>query len=385
MRRYEDLAVRRMSRICEDLAKLRRSGMFDRDSENPLESQLEAVFSGPAEAGTPTNAESDSPLESRLQAVFSGPAEAGTPTNAESDSPLESRLEAVFSGPAEAGTPTNARSPLRGGAVIPPSSTPPSQPSSPTADGPCLRAAGETGLWNVLLLISLSWLAGTGWSGEKSRSRTFPPQPKMSAPLSPLAKGEPVGVAPARPITGSAQFGGGRGETKHGASGGSLREYGVPVSERDSALGQRGGAYRVPDGNSLCRTGSPIKPIANERCQAPHQHRQTAQEKQSQRPRFRSCRIGRPPDGCPAGNLMGSTRPGYDKRLSGSVVSPGAVCNLKRSPKGVSIMALVSYVSNDEATDQIKPVFEGMEKKIGARAQYLPGAGALSRNASRRS
>src|SRR5215469_1168011 len=29
-------------------------------------------------------------------------------------------------------------------------------------------------------------------------------------------------------------------------------------------------------------------------------------------------------------------------------------------------MALVSYVSNDEATDKIKPVFEGMEKKIGA-------------------
>ncbi len=29
-------------------------------------------------------------------------------------------------------------------------------------------------------------------------------------------------------------------------------------------------------------------------------------------------------------------------------------------------MALVSYVSNDEAAAQIKPVFEGMEKKIGA-------------------
>ncbi len=28
-------------------------------------------------------------------------------------------------------------------------------------------------------------------------------------------------------------------------------------------------------------------------------------------------------------------------------------------------MALVSYVSNDEAAAQIKPVFEGMEKKIG--------------------
>jgi uncharacterized peroxidase-related enzyme len=29
-------------------------------------------------------------------------------------------------------------------------------------------------------------------------------------------------------------------------------------------------------------------------------------------------------------------------------------------------MALVSYVSNDQATEKIKPVFEGMEKKIGA-------------------
>ena len=29
-------------------------------------------------------------------------------------------------------------------------------------------------------------------------------------------------------------------------------------------------------------------------------------------------------------------------------------------------MALVSYVSNENAPDKIKPVFEGMEKKIGA-------------------
>ena len=28
-------------------------------------------------------------------------------------------------------------------------------------------------------------------------------------------------------------------------------------------------------------------------------------------------------------------------------------------------MALVSYVSNPEAAEKIKPVFEGMEKKIG--------------------
>lgn len=29
-------------------------------------------------------------------------------------------------------------------------------------------------------------------------------------------------------------------------------------------------------------------------------------------------------------------------------------------------MALVSYVSNQDASEKIRPVFEGMEKKIGA-------------------
>ena len=37
MRRDEDAAIRRMSRACDDLAKLRRSGMLDEDaSERPL-------------------------------------------------------------------------------------------------------------------------------------------------------------------------------------------------------------------------------------------------------------------------------------------------------------------------------------------------------------
>ena len=38
-------------------------------------------------------------------------------------------------------------------------------------------------------------------------------------------------------------------------------------------------------------------------------------------------------------------------------------------------MALVSYISNQEAAEKIKPVFEGMEKKIGVGAQRLPGDG----------
>ena len=36
------------------------------------------------------------------------------------------------------------------------------------------------------------------------------------------------------------------------------------------------------------------------------------------------------------------------------------------SQRGEIIMALVSYVSNQDAPEKIKPVFEGMEKKIGA-------------------
>jgi uncharacterized peroxidase-related enzyme len=36
------------------------------------------------------------------------------------------------------------------------------------------------------------------------------------------------------------------------------------------------------------------------------------------------------------------------------------------SPPGEFIMALVSYVSNQNAGEKVKPVFEGMEKKLGA-------------------
>ncbi len=34
-------------------------------------------------------------------------------------------------------------------------------------------------------------------------------------------------------------------------------------------------------------------------------------------------------------------------------------------PTGELIMALVSYVSNQNAAEKVKPVFEGMEKKLG--------------------
>ena len=41
------------------------------------------------------------------------------------------------------------------------------------------------------------------------------------------------------------------------------------------------------------------------------------------------------------------------------------ICNQGSSRTGESAMALVSYVSNQDAPEKIKPVFEGMEKKIG--------------------
>ena len=42
------------------------------------------------------------------------------------------------------------------------------------------------------------------------------------------------------------------------------------------------------------------------------------------------------------------------------------IFNLRTSQPGEPIMALVSYVSNQNAAEKVKPVFEGMEKKLGA-------------------
>jgi uncharacterized peroxidase-related enzyme len=46
-------------------------------------------------------------------------------------------------------------------------------------------------------------------------------------------------------------------------------------------------------------------------------------------------------------------------------VKTASICNQGSSRTGESAMALVSYVSNQDAPEKIKPVFEGMEKKIG--------------------
>jgi alkylhydroperoxidase family enzyme len=48
-----------------------------------------------------------------------------------------------------------------------------------------------------------------------------------------------------------------------------------------------------------------------------------------------------------------------------STVKTASICNQRASQTGESVMALVSYVSNQDAPEKIKPVFEGMEKKIG--------------------
>jgi hypothetical protein len=115
VRRYEDIAVRRMTRVCEELIKLRRADILDEavdDTPSPSPQRGE----GARRAGEGFS------LESRRQAV-PGPAKAGTPTAGvgagTSPSPqrgegvrmagegysLESRLQAV-PGPAKAGTPT---------------------------------------------------------------------------------------------------------------------------------------------------------------------------------------------------------------------------------------------------------------------------------------
>jgi uncharacterized peroxidase-related enzyme len=65
--------------------------------------------------------------------------------------------------------------------------------------------------------------------------------------------------------------------------------------------------------------------------------------------------------------LKGLRGPGYDER--DAVVRNAGRTDVNRnqdsSRPGELAMALVSYVSNQDAPEKIKPVFEGMEKKIG--------------------
>jgi uncharacterized peroxidase-related enzyme len=69
----------------------------------------------------------------------------------------------------------------------------------------------------------------------------------------------------------------------------------------------------------------------------------------------------------PGETLKGSSGRGYDERHRiplhpqiNQSHNPGSC------PLGELIMALVSYVSNQNAAEKVKPVFEGMEKKLGA-------------------
>ena len=176
VRRYEDIAVRRMTRTLDELTKLRRSELLDDDSTewadggsnepcNRDESRLQAVCVEPAQAGTPTSGPPPSAdLSPRGQA------------EAKPEFPLESRLRAVSVGPAQAGIPTPTPRPsLSVGprahgeeALVPPISRPPAQRSSPAGHDSRTTAHTASGLLHLLLLVfCLWWLAGNGWGVEK--------------------------------------------------------------------------------------------------------------------------------------------------------------------------------------------------------------------------
>ncbi len=57
VRRYEDASIRRMTRACEDLAKLRRSGMFDEDSPAACETANDETDTSLDESGWSTAAQ----------------------------------------------------------------------------------------------------------------------------------------------------------------------------------------------------------------------------------------------------------------------------------------------------------------------------------------
>ncbi len=188
VRRYEDASIRRMTRACDDLAKLRRSGMFDEDqpaayetgsieASTPLD---ESGLSGAAQASETTSGgwgpspEGDAPSSeaSALGACRLSPARPQPPNACQ---PQRDDLESCSPAAAQAFETTVDGSPApvyedRPGSdenTEIASEGPPEEPRSAaaaqapetTVHGPRSTLNGNTGPWNALLLAVCFWLS----------------------------------------------------------------------------------------------------------------------------------------------------------------------------------------------------------------------------------
>jgi hypothetical protein len=191
VRRYEDIAVRRMTRVCEELIKLRRAGILDEAADCPLPA------SPHREEGARRAGEGHL-LEYRVQAV-PGPAKAGTPTGGAgagtSPSPRRgegarragegAREEHRQEGPTyepdnvrlesltyESGVRQDSRNSGEPQSFVQPNSPAAEQRSEPTTHNSRSAFQSSGGLLNVwLLMVGLWWLVAGGQQAALSQSQ----------------------------------------------------------------------------------------------------------------------------------------------------------------------------------------------------------------------
>jgi len=228
VRRYEDAAIRRMTRACDDLAKLRRSGMLDEDA--PQETELPDLAREP-EPRPARNSSDDivAPASAATKPEISTGCDAPPPSSERSADGLRSwvrgerpakretaniepgawvdqspspadvqpisemtadAIRALF----EAQWPAKRETANIEAALAPQESACPAtaQPSKPTAGSARSNFQGNIGLWILLPLVACCWWFAAG--GRSAALRASPVSPSFSR----LATGSsPVATSPA--------------------------------------------------------------------------------------------------------------------------------------------------------------------------------------------
>jgi len=181
LRRYEETATRRMTRACEDLAKLRRTGMFDEEADLRLAAADQLEIPNPKE-------EMDIETETQPEEPDGQAAVLAPETTLEAPRPalLADRPALIENTDADSDPPSaDSDSPA------------PAQPSETTVHAPRSTPHGNGSLLIGLLIVVGFWwlLAGIPVAALKGIATipSFPARAAASIPLSPAGRGCPQG------------------------------------------------------------------------------------------------------------------------------------------------------------------------------------------------
>ncbi|MGO9916208.1 MAG: hypothetical protein ACLQIB_16080 [Isosphaeraceae bacterium] len=185
VRRYEDASIRRMTRACEDLVELRRSGIFDEDALDEAELPIPARVREPRLARGSRDVIPDFARWKQPGSGDDGECSAQAPLcdDLESGSPAAVQVpETIVDGPPptlDGERPATSENADIASDALPEESGSPAavKASEAAVQGPRSLVPGNSGPWNILLLLLVCWwwFVGSGqWGALRgSQLRAF--------------------------------------------------------------------------------------------------------------------------------------------------------------------------------------------------------------------